>query len=187
MLEFLKEREVFVKEIAASLYSVYPYFLSKQVIEFPLLLLLPLLENCIMWWCLSFRAGTFWQFALIYTLTMQVGSSLGYMVSSVFSNMETAAIVTVFSIMPSIMFAGLLVNLTTLSVAIRWAQWTSPIRFAFEALLWAQYPNDEYHIQEGLGFDMGYNKCALCLFGWIIIYKVLTMVFLSYLSNSGYK
>jgi ATP-binding cassette, subfamily G (WHITE), eye pigment precursor transporter len=136
VLEFLKERNVFVKEIAGDTYSVIPYFLSKQFTEFPLLCFLPLLEDFIMFDGIYFRKGTFWYIAIVYALMMQIGSSTGYFVSSIFSNMEQAAICTAFVIIPMIMFGGLLVNLQTLPAIISWAQYTSPLRFAFEALLW---------------------------------------------------
>jgi hypothetical protein len=42
VMEFNKERTVFMREIASSLYNVYPYYFSKQIIEFPLLVWLPL-------------------------------------------------------------------------------------------------------------------------------------------------
>lgn len=73
---------------------------------------------------------------------MQVGVSLGYFISSIFSDVITAGIATIFVVMPSLLFGGLLVNLTTLFWWIRWISWTSPTRFAFEALLWAQWSDD---------------------------------------------
>ena len=51
---------------------------------------------------------------------MQVGTSIGYLISSIFSNMVTAANVTPFSVLPSVLFGGLIVNLTTLNKYIAW-------------------------------------------------------------------
>ena len=44
-MEFQKERSVFIREKSGNLYTIVPYYMSKLVIEIPLLLLLPLLEN----------------------------------------------------------------------------------------------------------------------------------------------
>ena len=45
VMEFQKERAVFIKEKASKLYTISPYYISKLMLELPLLLLLPLLEN----------------------------------------------------------------------------------------------------------------------------------------------
>ena len=91
------------------MYDVFPYFLSKQISELPLLCILPLVEDSILFDGMYFRKGTFWQIALVYALMMQIGSATGYFVSSIYSNMEQAAIMTAFAIIPSVMFGGLLV------------------------------------------------------------------------------
>jgi len=70
VLEFPKERPVFIRERSSGTYSIMAYFLSKQVVELPILLLLPLMENAIMFWAIGFRHGTFWNYALVYVLTV---------------------------------------------------------------------------------------------------------------------
>ena len=71
---------------------------------------------------------------------------MGYFIGSIFDNMISAAQVTPFAVMPSVLFGGFVVNLTSLSPIIGWMQYLSPTRFAFEALCWAQWPDDEYRV-----------------------------------------
>lgn len=82
-------------------------------------------------WAIGYREGSFWQFLLIYVLTAQIGTSIGYFISSVFDNMMSAAQITPFAVMPSVLFGGLIVNLDTLAGWIAWLKWTSPTYFAF--------------------------------------------------------
>lgn len=49
-LVFPAERQVFLKEESARMYSVVPYFMSRNIIEIPYMVLLPLLFNVIIYW-----------------------------------------------------------------------------------------------------------------------------------------
>ena len=51
VLEFQKERGVFIREHTSRMYGTAAYYASKLLIEMPLLLALPLLENALA--CLS--------------------------------------------------------------------------------------------------------------------------------------
>ena len=55
VMEFQKERSVFIREYASNLYGVFPYYMSKIALELPLLLLLPLLENSLTFWGVDYR------------------------------------------------------------------------------------------------------------------------------------
>ena len=163
------------------------YFLSKQAVELPILLMLPLMENAIMFWAIGFRQGTFWHFALVYVLTVQCGTSIGYFISASFENMMNAVQIIPFAIMPSVLFAGLICNIGTMFTWIKWMSWTSPTRFAFEALIWAQYPNGEYGIAAQLDLELGYWYSVCWLAGWALLYKICTFLALWIMSRSGFN
>lgn len=55
LMEFLVERELFVKEVASRLYLPESYFVSKILIEMPLTFLLPLLECSITFFAVGYR------------------------------------------------------------------------------------------------------------------------------------
>ena len=50
---------MFIREKTGKLYGVMPYYISKLVIELPLLLALPLLENAITFFGIQYRKGAF--------------------------------------------------------------------------------------------------------------------------------
>ena len=91
VMEFQKERGVFIRENSSNLYSVGVYYTSKLVLELPLLLIMPLLENLLTFHGIGYAQGTFWQFYLVYALTVQVGTGLGYLISACFSDMFAAS------------------------------------------------------------------------------------------------
>ena len=70
VLEFQIERAVFIREFSSSWYKVLPYYLSKLVLELPLLLILPLVENLMSFWSIGYRDGAFFEFYLVMILTV---------------------------------------------------------------------------------------------------------------------
>jgi len=62
---------------------------------------------------------------------------LGYFISCYFEDAMTAGMAPTFMLLPSVIFGGFIVNLSTLHSWISWIQYLSPTRYGFEALLWA--------------------------------------------------
>ena len=54
-MEFIKEREVFVKESTSKNYSVGAYYLAKLMLEIPLMILLPTIENILTYHAVGYR------------------------------------------------------------------------------------------------------------------------------------
>ena len=120
-------------------------------------------------------------------MTVQVGTAMGYFISCMFDNMMTASQVTPFAVMPSVVFGGLVVNLTSLRPSISWMQYLSPTRYAFEALCWCQWPDDSLGIQERAGFTLGFETCVAALFLMAVGYRSITLVFFSLLTKRGFQ
>jgi len=91
VLEFQKERGVFIREHTSNMYGSGSYYASKLALELPLLLVLPLLENALTFWGIGYRDDAFFKFYLVYLLTVQVGTSMGYFISCLFDNMVSAS------------------------------------------------------------------------------------------------
>lgn len=89
--------------------------------------------------------------------------------------------------MPSTLFGGLLVNVDQMQPWISWLQYCSPTRFGFEALLWAQWPDDEQNVQKVLSFDLGYWHCVLGLAIWALVYRLLTLVLMTLMAKNAFK
>jgi ATP-binding cassette subfamily G (WHITE) protein 2 len=84
-LVFPSEREVFLKEENSRLYGVVAYFLSRNFIEIPYLIFLPLIFILIIYWMVG-QASTAEQFFIFYLIcfvTNFSGSSLGLFIGSI--------------------------------------------------------------------------------------------------------
>jgi ATP-binding cassette, subfamily G (WHITE), eye pigment precursor transporter len=83
-LVFPTERAVFLKEEGSKLYSVFSYYMSRNIIELPSSFIFPLLQVLIMYWFagLSNTAGQFFIHFLVAYLIYVNGISLGLMLGS---------------------------------------------------------------------------------------------------------
>mmetsp|Transcript_23057 Transcript_23057/g.16389 ORF Transcript_23057/g.16389 Transcript_23057/m.16389 type:complete len:106 (+) Transcript_23057:437-754(+) len=104
------------------MYVIFPYYFAKMITESPALVMMPVIENFLTYFAVGFRPSfeCFFQFTLVFMLTTQVGTALGYFISSLFDNVNSATQVTPFAVMPFIMFGGYAVNLSTVPGYISW-------------------------------------------------------------------
>jgi len=90
------------------MYGVLPYYLAKVLVETPLISLLPMIYAVIVYFKigLTITASQFFYFYLIILLLAHTAASMGYFLSSIFNNTETASAVSPIIIMPIMLFGG---------------------------------------------------------------------------------
>lgn len=88
ILVFQAERPVFLREQSNKMYGPLPYFLSKVVMDTPVLLVSPMLAALISYFSMGLYLsfGAFFKFYLGTTLNAQAAASMGYFISSMFEN-----------------------------------------------------------------------------------------------------
>jgi len=123
------------------MYGLTPYFLTKIAIEIPVLLISPLLMLAIVYWGIGLNdpQEKFFRYYLILELLAQVAAGLGYIMSSSFSNADTALVAAPLIMLPTMMFGGLFVNTSTVPVFIRWIKWVSCVFYAFQAIVGLEF------------------------------------------------
>ena len=110
---------------------------------------------------------------------------MGYFISSLADNMMSAAQYTPFAVMPSVLVGGFVSNVKGMPVYIAWFQYCSPTRFAFEALIWAQWPEQELGLQKHFGFELGYWPCIFYLLLMVLVYRLATYLLLCKISRTN--
>lgn len=94
------------------MYSVFAYFMAKNVAELPISLLNPFILVCIIYGPFGFESS-FEQFVLLYVslgLLCVVAQSIGYMLSAMFENEMNAMALAPLFVMPMVLFGGLMAN-----------------------------------------------------------------------------
>lgn len=104
------------------MYSVSTYYTAKVMQDTPLLLVTPVLYTIIVYFGigLTITAGQFFYFMLILTLVVFSSASFGYLLSSIFSDMETAVELAPLVLIPIMLFGGLFTNSDTYP---KWISW----------------------------------------------------------------
>jgi ABC-type multidrug transport system permease subunit len=122
ILTFPLEKAVFLKEQSNKMYSVFSYFLSRNLVELPILLIAPLLNAVIVYWMIKLHTGGsyFLLFFTISFLTGLAGNSVGLFVSSFFNDAKVASGMLPLIVLPLMLFSGFYKNRKDLPGWIGW-------------------------------------------------------------------
>ena len=96
--------------------------MTKVFIEMPVYVIIPLVNLLIIYFAIEVRyqASGFFYFYLSQFLIGMCASSYGYLIASIFSNGTIAVELAPIIMMPIILFAGFLVNVSTMRSWISW-------------------------------------------------------------------
>lgn len=170
VLQFIDERPLFLREQANKLYDVLPYYLAKDLVELPIMIIIPMMLS-VFYPCMAGDV-TFAQFGNFYAiqfLVMYATGGFGQLAGSFFDQAEQACFFCPLLILPFVLFAGFITNVDTFPNWISWFQYVSPIRYGFEASLrneFANYHGLPIYIPDPikfLNFSLGFDNCMILL------------------------
>ncbi|KAJ1787822.1 hypothetical protein LPJ59_005661, partial [Coemansia sp. RSA 2399] len=138
---FAHERVVFIREWRGSYYGLPAYYLSKNLVELPVQIIVPILYSCICYWPLGFqRDGVKFVIFMVTCISLNLcGYSIGMLLAIVCKTMSAIVAALPLVFVPLLLFGGLFVNTGNSTVWLRWIQWLSPIKYAFAALTKNQF------------------------------------------------
>ncbi|PAA62302.1 hypothetical protein BOX15_Mlig016278g1 [Macrostomum lignano] len=134
---FLHERTIFVHESVSGYYRVSVYFLAKVFCDLIPMRLVPLmLYSPISYFMIGLnpRLDKFFVYFLNLLLVSMAGSSLAFFLSATVSVFAIATIFLALSFVFMMVFAGLLVNVSTMGEWLSWAKYLSIFRYSMNAL-----------------------------------------------------
>lgn len=134
---FAAERLVFLREHSARMYGLPAYFLTKALVDIPILLFVPLLMAVLTYFAVGLQASAekFFIHSANLILLAGCGHALGLWAAATFSNVNIALAVLPLIILPLMVFSGLFVNIAAIPAWIRWIQWLSPMKYGFVSLM----------------------------------------------------
>jgi ABC-type multidrug transport system permease subunit len=138
---FQFERDVMLREQANNMYSLFPYFITKGLIEQPLILVQPLALLLVTYWTIGFNQSgyTFGYMYLAIYMTGQVSVALGLIVSAACESVQTGTSISMLICFPAVLFGGYVATQEQIPPGLRWLTWISPIRYSFECMLIAEF------------------------------------------------
>lgn len=111
-LTFQTERPVFLREQANKMYDVLPYYCAKILADIPTFFIIPVIFTAITYYAVGLTKDStqFFMFCLTAIMNTVTGVSLGYMISSVFTNAAMALAVAPIIAMPLMLVGGFFQN-----------------------------------------------------------------------------
>lgn len=135
---FSAERLLFMRERANGYYSPVTYFAAKVLFDIvPLRLIPPLLLGAIIYPMTGLlpEAGHFLIFLLVLVLFNLASAGICLFVGIVCKEYGVANLIGSLVMLFSLLFAGFLLNHSTIPDAVLWLQWLSIFHYAFEAMI----------------------------------------------------
>lgn len=139
------ELPLITREYQGGLYHLLAWYVSKNLSELPMQLLLPIVYFVPAYFLIGIGHGAdvYLALQLMLILVNSCAVGLGYMVSCLVRRADVAPILGMILILPFLLFGGLLINSDDCPKYFIWIQYVSPIKYGFEALMkvfWDQVP-----------------------------------------------
>jgi ABC-type polysaccharide/polyol phosphate export permease len=179
MLNFFEERPVFLRESANKSYFALPYFLGKNVVEFPFQTLFPIIFSAITYYAMGMDSdiSKFIFFTLVLVVSNFLGTSFGFFVGTVFDNFSAAQAVTGLVINLPMMFNGVFANLNSFPSYLKWISYISVFRYQIECLAYNEFegktpsPFDPVPWEDMYGYTIGKWESFFILLGTGIVFR----------------
>ncbi|KAH9253376.1 hypothetical protein BASA81_008727 [Batrachochytrium salamandrivorans] len=137
---FPSEKAIIVRERSSKTYALLPYYMSKIIIDLPMLFN-PLLFVIITYFLggLRLSADAFFQTLCICWLGYLTALSIGLFVGAYANSLIAAQTMAMPFMLIFILFSGFYANTEVIPVWLSWIQWISPIKYMFAAMLQIQF------------------------------------------------
>lgn len=167
---FPSQFQILTKERASKLYPLSSFVISQMIIDIPFRMLYPTLFVIITYWMIGFTpsGSAFIIFLLIILAGGFSFTGLAYFTSSFFTEIPIAITISTSLTLIWMICCGYFLKLDHIPVFMRWIQWTSPLKYEFEALIKNEFDQGHYY----------YYFNILILIGFGILFRILAYIVL---------
>merc|ERR1712187_824704 len=137
-LTFPSERPVFLREYAAHQYGVLPYFISKTLVEMPVVLGTNFVTFAVSYWIMGLH-GNFFIMTILSWLLGLASSSLSLLVGCGVGSVQKAVQLAPLVLIPQMLFSGLFVPVSAIPASLRWIKWIVPLKYSINLLAMAEF------------------------------------------------
>ena len=161
---FSSERSIFIREYSNGAYSVFNYFCSKILVEYPFQIFIPILVAASTYFAVGLQAH-FWNFFVFCASLVMVnlcGTNIGLMLSSAFRDVSVALSLAPLFVLPLMLFSGFFISYEDTPYYVAWIQAISPVRYAFASLMQNEFNDLELHCTESQLIPSGIPNVSIC-------------------------
>mmetsp|Transcript_119478 Transcript_119478/g.385749 ORF Transcript_119478/g.385749 Transcript_119478/m.385749 type:complete len:662 (+) Transcript_119478:68-2053(+) len=150
LLSFPQERPVFLREYAAKQYSVAPYFVSKTLIEMPVVLVCQLLTFLVAYFIMGLQGDFMTEVFVTWSLGV-TSSSIALVIGCGVASAQKAIQLAPLALIPQMLFSGLFLPVEKIPSSLRWVKYVCPLRYAINLLNHAEFDYIKERIDSGNG------------------------------------
>jgi len=129
LLTFPVERPIFLREFAAKQYHVLPYFLSKTLVELPIVLVSQAILLVFAYFSTGMQ-GKFIEHVMVAFTLGVASSSLMLVIGCAVATAQTAIQLAPLALIPQMLFSGLFLPVSKIPASLRWVRYLCPLRYA---------------------------------------------------------
>jgi len=186
-LSFPIERAVFIREYSSKMYGVASYYLAKNLIETPFIVFFATVQTTITYFTTGLRgdeAKYFFIYLAAYIMHSLCAQSMGYAIGTLFTNISEAMIMVNVIVLPLLLFAGTLINESSMPVWLFWIKFLSPMKYVNEIANTNQFRDnpsityDNGNFLSTLNYTLGMTNCFIISACMIVGLRLLGVVFL---------
>lgn len=150
LLSFPAERPVFLREYAAKQYRVTPYFISKTLVEMPVVMVGQVLTFLVAYWLMGLHGNFAYEVLITWALGI-ASSSLALVIGCGVASAQKAIQLAPLTLIPQMLFSGLFLPVEKIPSSLRWVKYICPLRYAINLLTHVefQYLKDRIDACEG--------------------------------------
>ena len=174
LLDFPKDRPVFLREYSTNHYSVIPYFLSRLSIECTITFLQTLVQLLASYFLMSLRMGFMVFLAISFVLAI-ASTSIGIVIGSIVEDPNVAAELMPLLIVPQLLFSGFFISIDLIPEFLRWAQYLCSLTYAIRLSTFYEFGDCEFETCQQLLVRNGVYELPTIWY-WVILLAI-TAVF----------
>jgi len=189
LLDFPKDRPVFLREYSTNHYSVVPYFLSRLSIECTVTFCQTLVQLLAAYFLMSLRMRFVVFLAINFVLAI-ASTSIGIVIGSIVEDPSVAAELMPVLIVPQLLFSGFFISIDLIPSFLRWAQYLCSFTYAIRLSSYYEFGDCEYDTCLDLLYRNGVFELDTVWY-WVIllsitiVFRITGMVFLR--SKASFK
>lgn len=140
ILAFPLERPVFLREHSGGTYGVLPYYMSKMVVEVPLVFVQSLLTLTLCYVTMALN-GQFWYLLLTMVLLSVCSVSVALAIGCMVRLPRETGVVGPLVFVPQMLFSGVFIPVKSIPGSLRWMQYFCFLQYAIKVLGAVEFHN----------------------------------------------
>ena len=167
------ERPIMLREYASGLYSVSAYSLSKDVLEYPVVVVLVLIYLTLGYFIGGLQ-GSYLLLLLAMILLGLASAATSFLFAAASSTVDMGAMFATYVLVLETLLSGFFVRFDQIPQVLRWIQWINPLKYGLSIMFIAEFNNEPGHEElfatDGIQPDMILFYIFM-LIGLIIIFR----------------